>query len=123
MTLTHLSLFGCLVLASGCSSMSGTPSLTVIAAGPPPGYDVDDEVVTETGCTDWAAVLFVFSDESSHESLTHRVLERTGADLLVDTRYEVSGGGFPYVFVRQCTTVSGRPARKRDVVATNGGAR
>jgi len=95
---------------SACAPLSGTSSLTVLSAETPHGLVPAAKTEQERACTNWALVFFVWGDQSSHETLVSRMLERTGADTLVDAKAESSTWGFPYLYMRSCETVTARPA-------------
>src|SRR6185436_13030857 len=96
---------------SACAPLSGTTSLTVLSADAPRSLTPSAEVVEERACTNWLLTLFLWGDPSPHEVLVARMLERTGADTLVDAKATSSSWGVPYVFMRGCQTVTARPAR------------
>ena len=110
-----LRLFAALLLAAvaaGCAPLSGTTSLTVLSANHLEGLERSDYFEEETACTNWLLTLFGWGDPSSHETLVARLLARTGADALVEARLDSSSVAFPYIYMRSCVSVTGRPARR-----------
>jgi hypothetical protein len=101
-----------LFAAAGCAPLSGTTSLTVLSTEHLEGLERSAYFEEETACTSWLLTLFGWGDPSSHETLVARLLERTGSDALVEAKLESSTYGFPYVFMRSCGSVTGRPAKR-----------
>jgi hypothetical protein len=101
-----------LTTAVGCAPLSGTTSLTVLSAEKLKGLEPIAYTAEETACTNWLLTLFIWGDPSSHETLVARLIERTGADALVDAKLESSSWGFPYLFMRGCASVRGLPAKR-----------
>ena len=101
-----------LLVLGGCAPLSGASSLTVLSADRIDGLVAQPQVEEERDCANWLLTLFLWGRGSGHEALTERLLARTGADAIVDARVESSTWGFPYLFMRSCETVRGRPARR-----------
>jgi hypothetical protein len=98
--------------AVGCAPLSGTTSLTVLSADHLEGIERSAYFDEETACTNWLLTLFGWGDPSSHETLVARLLERTSTDVLAEAKLESSTWGFPYVFMRTCTSVTARPSKR-----------
>src|SRR5688572_6869830 len=97
--------------SAACAPLSGASSTTVLAASTPPSTRVIGEPVEERSCSNWLLTLFYWGDGDGHEALVARALERTKADALVDAEATTSSHGVPYIYMRDCSTVRGRPAR------------
>lgn len=108
-------ILGLLVGLAGCVPMSGVASLTLMTRDLPKGSG-DLEMLTEgpvelSETTTWCAVLLIFGQNPTHESVLKRMLEKYGADVIVDAELENFQMGIPYLFLQLGTTVRGWPAR------------
>jgi hypothetical protein len=99
--------------SSACAPMSGVPSLSVLGRGALAQSAVPTgEVRKERDCFYWVLTFFLGGNSGpNHEQIIDRMLAEADADVLVDTELTTEQWGLPYVFLMNCATVQGRPAK------------
>ena len=65
----------------------------------------------EEACTTLFMFLSAWGDEDSDATLVTRALERSNADVLLDTKVKHEMAGVPPFYSRECRVVEGRPAK------------
>ena len=101
------------LFATGCVPISGVASLSVLTRsnGQKVKFEPIGGRVEKSECF-YNALLFVWGDSlATHESVVERVLDETGADVLLDAQFYNEQYGFPLIFQMGCATVEGQPAK------------
>lgn len=103
-----------LALVIGCTPFRGVASTTLMTRSLPAGsrdLELVGGPVEESETSTWAIVFLLFGVQPTHESVVDRLLEKHGADVLLDAELTSSQFGIPYVFFWTSTTAKGQPAR------------
>lgn len=106
----------CMCLLAACApTHPGTPSFTLISGK---ADNVNKYYVSAGGTVEGkdclTSVFFYliwFGRPPVEETLLAKVLEENNADALGDAEFRSSFGFFPFIFTRNCLTVSGTPLK------------
>lgn len=98
---------------SGCVPMVGTASLSLLTRsnGAAVRFEPVGPPVSRSECLYWALLWMGGHGQLTHETVVERILDEAGADVLLDAQFYTEGYGFPYIFMMQCATVEGQPAK------------
>ena len=107
-------LWGPLLLSTalaGCVPMMGTASLTLLARGGAAEvrFEPVGPPVSKSDCMYFLGL--GGHGQLSHETVVERTLDETGADVLLGAQFYTESYGVPYIFLMQCATVEGQPAK------------
>lgn len=103
-----------LALTSACVPMTGTASLSLMTRQAPTkvNFQAVGDRVERSECL-YSVLLLGFGGNAllTHESTVERILEDHDADVLLDAQFYNESWGVPPIFVMNCATVEGQPAK------------